>query len=90
MAYITVNDVDHYYEWITHHADTPGAGKPVMVFIHGWGGSARYWRSTALALSDRYDCLLYDLRGFGRSRLAPERLDSIRARGYELETFADD
>lgn len=90
MAYIAVNDVDHYYEWITHNGEPPGSGKPVMVFIHGWGGSARYWRSTALKLSDRYDALLYDMRGFGRSRLSPARLDKIQARGYELETFADD
>lgn len=90
MAYIAVNDVDHYYEWITHNGEPPGSGKPVMVFIHGWGGSARYWRSTALGLSDRYDALLYDMRGFGRSRLEPTRLEKIQARGYELETFADD
>jgi pimeloyl-ACP methyl ester carboxylesterase len=57
-----------------------------MIFIHGWGGSARYWQSTARALSDRYDCLLYDLRGFGRSRL-PESLPDL---GYRLEDYADD
>ncbi len=90
MPYIAVNDVDHYYEWITQDGEPPGSGKPVMVFIHGWGGSARYWRSTALQLSDHYDALLYDMRGFGRSRLEPNCLDKIQARGYELETFADD
>jgi pimeloyl-ACP methyl ester carboxylesterase len=57
-----------------------------MVFIHGWGGSARYWQSTAKAFSDRYNCLLYDLRGFGRSRL-PESPPTI---GYDLEDYADD
>lgn len=42
-----------------------------MVFIHGWAGSNRYWQSTADALSEQFDCLLYDLRGFGRSRGRP-------------------
>lgn len=66
MAYIPVRGVEHYYEWIR----TPNSGsevKPVMVFIHGWAGSARYWQTTAKALSEQFDCLLYDMRGFGRS-----------------------
>ncbi|NES68381.1 MAG: alpha/beta hydrolase [Okeania sp. SIO2D1] len=40
-----------------------------MVFLHGWGGSGRYWESTAKELSSQFDCLIYDLRGFGRSCL---------------------
>jgi pimeloyl-ACP methyl ester carboxylesterase len=66
MAYISVRGVEHYYQWIPE-VRTPG--KPVMVFIHGWGGSASYWQDTAIALSADFDCLLYDLRGFGRSKL---------------------
>ena len=80
---IKVRGVDHYYEWIRQ----PGMlKKPVMVFVHGWGGSARYWRSPAEALSDNYDCLLYDLRGFGRSKLPKIPLDL----SYELEEYAED
>jgi pimeloyl-ACP methyl ester carboxylesterase len=56
-----------------------------MVLVHGWGGSGRYWRSTAEALQDSFDCLLYDLRGFGRS-LLPAGVET----SYELETYADD
>ena len=64
-----------------------------MVFLHGWGGSDRYWRSTAESLSNQFACLLYDLRGFGRSRLPQEaeceaQFDSPSS--YELETYADD
>ena len=80
---ITVRGVNHYYEWIRQ----PGTReKPVMVFVHGWGGSSRYWRSTAEALSDNYDCLLYDLRGFGRSKLPEDNLSL----SYELEEYAED
>ncbi|MFQ4146547.1 alpha/beta hydrolase [Chlorogloeopsis sp. ULAP02] len=68
MPYINVHGVEHYYEWIRKSSVLE---KPVMVFIHGWAGSARYWRSTAAALSEQFDCLLYDLRGFGRSRGKP-------------------
>ncbi len=67
MAVLTLPDGELFYEWIT----VTGARteRPVLVFVHGWGGSARYWKATAMALSDRYDCLLYDLKGFGRSRI---------------------
>lgn len=67
MSYVSVNGVDHYYEWISTQDHPGNYEKPVMVFLHGWAGSARYWRSTAEAIKDRFDCLLYDQRGFGRS-----------------------
>ena len=84
MPLINVRGVEHYYEWIPKSA-TPKE-KPVMIFIHGWGGSARYWESTANALSDTFDCLLYDLRGFGRSRLPQEPIELL----YEMEDYAED
>ena len=102
MPYITVRGVDHYYEWIR----TPASyKKPVLVFIHGWAGSARYWESTANALSNHFDCLLYDMRGFGRSHgrtglpeasvsvaeELPQEQSMARAQlTYELEEYAED
>ena len=84
MALINIRGVDHYFEWI--RTSTEAQDKPVMVFIHGWGGSARYWRNIALALAEDYDCLLYDLRGFGRSLLPPDKTNL----NYELEEYAAD
>jgi pimeloyl-ACP methyl ester carboxylesterase len=81
---LNIRGVDHYYEWIRQPGEP--SDKPVMVFIHGWGGSARYWKSTAVALSDEFDCLLYDLRGFGRSKLPTTPIDL----SYELEEYAHD
>ncbi|BAY12689.1 alpha/beta fold hydrolase [Calothrix sp. NIES-2098] len=104
MPYINVRGVEHYYEWVKKPSES--LVKPVMVFIHGWAGSARYWRSTADALLDQFDCLLYDLRGFGRSRGKPtivqasesvaeskspqEEVAAIQELTYELEEYADD
>ena len=45
---------------------------------------------TVNALSQDYDCLLYDMRGFGRSPIPSGQADAQKARGYELETFAGD
>ncbi|BAZ00199.1 hypothetical protein NIES37_41880 [Tolypothrix tenuis PCC 7101] len=104
MPYINVRGIEHYYEWVKKPSDS--LPKPVMVFIHGWAGSARYWQSTANALLDQFDCLLYDLRGFGRSGGKPTIAEAsesvaesqfpeataaaIEKLTYELEEYADD
>jgi pimeloyl-ACP methyl ester carboxylesterase len=99
MPFIQIRGVDHYYEWIgaaqdgslaEKAAEKPSPDKPVLVFLHGWAGSTRYWRSTAQALADQFDCLLYDLRGFGQSRLPRPLSEEITALGYELEAYAED
>ena len=84
MPLINVRGVDHYYQWIRNPQKKHQ--KPVMVFIHGWAGSARYWESTAHALSADFDCLLYDMRGFGRSKLPSTPVDL----SYEMSDYADD
>jgi pimeloyl-ACP methyl ester carboxylesterase len=94
MAYVTIRDVPHYYEWIAS-SEPISNDKPVMVFLHGWAGSARYWRSTAEALKPFFNCLLYDLRGFGRSKEpTSKRTVAITPQtaweDYNLETYADD
>lgn len=86
MSFISIHGVEHYYEWITADASAQPTGKPVMVFLHGWAGSARYWESTARAIAKDFDCLLYDMRGFGRSPLPKNPPES----SYELETYAHD
>jgi 2-succinyl-6-hydroxy-2,4-cyclohexadiene-1-carboxylate synthase len=54
--------VRHAYEL------TPSVGSsPVLVFIHGWLLSRRYWEPLVEALSPSFQCLTYDLRGFGES-----------------------
>ncbi len=97
-SYINVNGVEHYYEWIKTSNSTEKS-KPVMVFLHGWGGSGRYWESTAKELSEEFDCLIYDLRGFGRSSLptpnpTTEKTISKSSKyltdDYELVTYAED
>jgi pimeloyl-ACP methyl ester carboxylesterase len=80
---INIRGVNHYYEWIRQPEENKI--KPVMVFIHGWGGSCRYWRTTAEAIVTEFDCLLYDMRGFGRSK----EKKGVKI-GYELEEYAQD
>jgi pimeloyl-ACP methyl ester carboxylesterase len=40
-----------------------------LVFVHGWLLSRHYWQPLIECLSPSYQCLSYDLRGFGESGL---------------------
>lgn len=81
---VKVRGTAHHYEWVRLPA-SGSAVKPVLVFVHGWGGSGRYWRTTARALAHRFDCLIYDLRGFGRSSGV-----GLSEGDYALEAYAED
>lgn len=83
---IAIRGVNHYYEWI-REPNSSSESKPVMVFIHGWGGSCRYWRSTAKAIASQFDCLLYDMRGFGQTEPNSSTEENL---SYELEEYAQD
>ena len=67
MATIEILGVRHAYELT---AST--AGPDALVFIHGWLLSRRYWRPLIERLAPNYQCLAYDLRGFGQSQSRPE------------------
>ncbi|MEB3210109.1 MAG: alpha/beta hydrolase [Leptolyngbyaceae bacterium] len=68
-----VNTVDilgypHAYEL------TPATRRScVLVFVHGWLLSREYWQPLIHQLSQEYQCLSYDLRGFGESRAKAPR-----------------
>jgi pimeloyl-ACP methyl ester carboxylesterase len=48
------------------HVESKGEG-PALLFLHGFGGSARNWRPQVRALSGAHRCLAYDARGHARS-----------------------
>ena len=91
-GFINLRGTNHYYEWIAN-SEVIG-NKPIMVFIHGWGGSCRYWHSTAKAIANKFDCLLYDLRGFGRSNNKIKNTSKVNINpinlSYNLEEYAHD
>lgn len=62
MATIDVLGVPHTYE-----LTPPTDNAPVLVFIHGWLLSRQYWAPLIQQISPKYQCLSYDLRGFGQS-----------------------
>jgi 2-succinyl-6-hydroxy-2,4-cyclohexadiene-1-carboxylate synthase len=46
----------------------PTSAPFVLVFVHGWLLSHAYWKPIVRRLSANYQCLYYDLRGFGASQ----------------------
>jgi pimeloyl-ACP methyl ester carboxylesterase len=69
MPFATLDEIKIYYE-------TFGEGKPV-VFIHHLAGSYRSWSHQSYYFSKRYNVIVYDLRGHGRSStpLSPYRIE---------------
>ncbi len=59
MPFADVPGVSLYYE-------IHGSG-PWLVFAHGAGGNHLSWFEQVPAFRDRYRCLIYDQRGWGRS-----------------------
>lgn len=69
MPIVDILGVPHAYE-----LTTPTPAPYTLVFVHGWLLSRQYWQPLIKALSPDYQCLTYDLRGFGDSVL-PVSLD---------------
>jgi len=64
MAFIDILGAPHAYELTPPTA----LSSPVLVFVHGWLLSRNYWEPLIEKLSPSYQCLVYDLRGFGDSQ----------------------
>lgn len=47
--------------------ETLGDASETIVFLHGIGGTTRYWKTRVLPLASSYRLILIDLLGYGRS-----------------------
>ncbi|MGB7441547.1 MAG: alpha/beta hydrolase [Coleofasciculaceae cyanobacterium] len=74
MLTIDIRGTKHAYELTPPSASST----PVLVFIHGWLLSRSYWQELIERLAPDYQCLTYDLRGFGESKLpTPETKNKL-------------
>lgn len=69
MPFAILDEVKIYYEMFSE-------GKPI-VFIHHLAGSYRSWSQQSYYFSKKYNVLVYDLRGHGRSSvpLSPYKIE---------------
>lgn len=49
------------------HYETLGKSDETIVFLHGIGGTSRYWKNRVLPLATDYRLILIDLLGYGQS-----------------------
>jgi pimeloyl-ACP methyl ester carboxylesterase len=85
MPTIDIQGIPHTYE-LSPATSVPS--RPVLVFIHGWLLSRHYWKPLTARFASDYQCLSYDLRGFGESvpRCGEDSPDSC----YSLSAYAND
>ncbi|MEB3356462.1 MAG: alpha/beta hydrolase [Synechococcales bacterium] len=66
---------------------TPPVRSPlVLVFVHGWLLSRKYWQPLVDCLASDYQCLSYDLRGFGDSQPVSQPLHQPVSSNARLDT----
>jgi 2-succinyl-6-hydroxy-2,4-cyclohexadiene-1-carboxylate synthase len=75
MPSVNVSNIQHAYDL------TPSVGGPTLVFVHGWLLSRQYWAPLVEQLAPFYQCLTYDLRGFGESQAGHPHQREIMAEG---------
>lgn len=69
MPTLQINGSLHTYD-LTGRRDLSSS---VLVFVHGWLLSRAYWQPLIEQLSPCFQCLSYDLRGFGESHVRSDR-----------------
>ncbi|MHC4740863.1 MAG: alpha/beta fold hydrolase [Planctomycetota bacterium] len=62
--------------------DVQGAGRPALVFVHGWSCSKEYWKEQVAHFAKTHQVVTIDLAGHGRS-------DHSR-KDYTIESFGKD
>ena len=82
MPSITISGTNYSYQITKPVANS----HPVLVFIHGWLLSHHYWQPVVDILQTNYQCLRYDLRGFGASR----KIQNSGKEDYSLAAYAQD
>jgi 2-succinyl-6-hydroxy-2,4-cyclohexadiene-1-carboxylate synthase len=80
MVTIDILGVPHAYE-----LTNPTSNLDTLVFVHGWLNSRGYWQPVISLLKDDFQCLSYDLRGFGESQA---KADAKSAADKESELIA--
>ena len=86
MPYLNVFGVPHAYT-LTAKSDN---ASQTIVFVHGWLLSQHYWLPVVQSLEDDFQCLSYDLRGFGASNTHIRKRHNLTESLQETEAYGLD
>jgi pimeloyl-ACP methyl ester carboxylesterase len=84
MPTLALTSADHCYHFFPSRTE-----RPTLAFIHGWMLSHCYWQPLCEMLSPNFNCLAYDLRGFGQSALGQSRTFTTTSYARDLLELLD-
>lgn len=64
------------------------ADAPPLIFTHGWGMDSTFWHAARRDLSDRFQVIVWDLPGLGRSKLAKDGKLTVEGMANDLAALA--
>ena len=68
--------------YIERHGPT---GASPIIFTHGWGMDSTFWNYAKADLGERFQLILWDLPGLGRSKLPPSGKAALEVFAIDLE-----
>ncbi|ELS33191.1 MULTISPECIES: alpha/beta fold hydrolase [Pseudanabaena] len=88
MSNVIIQGAKHSYNLTpAPPVDSPPA--PTIAFLHGWMLSQAYWKPLIDRLQLDFQCLSYDLRGFGLSEIGDRDEYSLISYARDLEELLD-
>ena len=59
------------------HFELSGHGTTTLLFVHGWAGNSSWWNAQRDYFADRYNVVLMDLPGHGKTPMPEDELTSV-------------
>jgi 2-succinyl-6-hydroxy-2,4-cyclohexadiene-1-carboxylate synthase len=87
MSSVIIQGAKHSYS-LTSSAQSKHKA-PTIAFLHGWMLSKAYWQPLIAQLQPDFQCLAYDLRGFGLSEIGDRDEYSLISYARDLEELLD-
>jgi 2-succinyl-6-hydroxy-2,4-cyclohexadiene-1-carboxylate synthase len=88
MSSVIIQGAKHSYSLTPPPQSGAKASFPI-VFLHGWMLSQNYWQPLINQLQSNFQCLSYDLRGFGNSEIGDRDDYSLISYARDLEALLD-
>ncbi|MFM7887267.1 MAG: alpha/beta fold hydrolase [Pseudanabaena sp.] len=88
MSSVIIQGAKHSYSLTAPLASRTKASFPIA-FLHGWMLSQNYWQPLINQLQSSFQCLSYDLRGFGNSEIGERDDYSLISYAKDLEALLD-